>query len=59
MLLDLERFDCYLNFTSLANVWPAYINHLFLEIFYEELKKLSKKLVILSFFHKKFPKMVC
>ena len=33
-------------------------NHLFYETFYEKLKKLSKKLVIFSFFHKKFPKIV-
>ena len=35
----------------------AYNNHPFLETFYGELKKLSKKLITYSFFHKNFPKM--
>ena len=47
------------------NIWiwlicalKAHINYQLLEIFYEKLKKLFKKLVIFSFFHKKFPKII-
>ena len=40
----------------------THINHLFLKTFYGKLKKkkkkLSKKLMTFSFFHKKFPKIV-
>ena len=40
----------------LMYIFRVYINHLFQESFYEELKKLSKQLTIFTFFHKFFLK---
>ena len=46
---------CIYIYIGLINVCP---NHPFLEIVYENLTKLSKKLFTFSFSHKKFPEMV-
>ena len=49
-------FNCWVRLMYTLRV---HINHLFyLETFYRELKKLSKKLGTFLFFPKKFPKMV-
>jgi len=50
--------DKFLVSVQLMCTLKAHINHLFLEIFYGELKKLLKKLVIFSFFDKKISKIV-